>query len=762
VLGVDAERVAELIAATPGWLEVSAINASSSVVVAGERAAIAALVATVEGQGQFVRELAVDFPAHTSALEPLHDELLRRLPASRFTDSAVQFIGSATGAVVPADTDFGRYWYTNLRNVIRFDRAVQSAITGGAGAFVELSAHPALLFAVTEGLDRHEGAGGDPAVLVGSGRRDEPFADSLAAGIAAAAVADPGYRWADLLGPETAPLRGFPGAPMRTSHLWATHEPLPPVAGLTVATESWQRVNRPGPSTAALRVAVLGSDASDGVTAALRDAIAEHGSAQPSAPAEAEVLVVVTPAFAAGGAAAAAAELARRLDTGLLDFAGAIGARCRDVWLVTTGAERVVAADALADFGQAALAAMHRCVAFEHPDQRFHHLDLPSTAMAGGLAPAVDVILGEAGEIALRDDGSELYRRTVADDAASASAPAKAWPLDAAQLDNVLITGGSGAVGAAFARCLADRGARRIVLLSRRGLEPSALEALGAGRGTDIVAPPCDITDPGQISAVAAQHCAGEATLVIHAAGSAAFVDRSGTTGSTLLDNADAKLSGLEQLIAAWPIHADARILLCSSVTGVWGGKDVAAYAAANRMLDVMADRLRADGRRCIAMRFGLWQGSSIIDAAEIARAERMGLRQMDPELAVEASLYDYGHDPLVLAADPARLRMFFGAADSGQPATPRPGATTEPAAEDRAVGAPDAVLSQLAVVLNVDAAALDLDSSLFDLGVDSLLALDLRNRLKRLTGRTVALATLLGGITGADLIADLETQHGT
>lgn len=758
VLGADAERIAELIAATPGWLEISAINASSSVVVAGERAAIAALVANVEGQGQFVRELAVDFPAHTSALEPLHDELLRRLPASRFTDSAVQFIGSATGAVVSADTDFGRYWYANLRNVIRFDRAVQSAIAGGAGTFVELSAHPALLFAVTEGLDRHEGAGGDPAVLVASGRRDEPFADSLAAGIAAAAVADPGYRWADLLGPAPAALRGFPGAPMRSAHLWATHEPLPPVAGLTVAAESWQRVNQPAPSTSARRVAVLGSDASDRVTAALREAIAEHSSAQPSPPAEAEVLVLVSPEFAAGGAAAAAAELAGRVDAGLLDFADAIGADCRDVWLVTTGSERVVVPDPLADPGQAALAAMHRCIAFEHPDQRFHHLDLPSTGVAGGFAPAVDVILGQAGEIALRDDGTGVYRRTVADDAA----PARAWPLDEAQLDNVLITGGSGAVGAAFARHLADRGARRIVLLSRRGLEPAALEALGAGRDTDIVAPRCDITDPGQVSAVAAQHCAGETTLVIHAAGSAAFVDRSGTTGSTLLDNADAKLAGLEQLLAAWPVRADARILLCSSVTGVWGGKDVAAYAAANRMLDVMADRLRADGRRCIALRFGLWQGSSIIDSTEIARAERMGLRQMDPELAVEASLYDYGHDPLVLAADPARLRMFFGAADSEQPQTPQPGATTDTPAEDQTVGAPDAVRSQLAVVLNVDAAALDLDSSLFDLGVDSLLALDLRNRLKRLTGRTVALATLLGGITGADLIADLETPHGT
>jgi mycobactin polyketide synthetase MbtD len=131
-----------------------------------------------------------------------------------------------------------------------------------------------------------------------------------------------------------------------------------------------------------------------------------------------------------------------------------------------------------------------------------------------------------------------------------------------------------------------------------------------------------------------------------------------------------------------------------------------------------------------------------------------MGLRQMKPEWAVEASMHDYRLDPVVFAAEPGRLRTFLGAEETGSAGQ----ATAAPVA----AGAADAVRSQLAVVLDVDAAALDLDSSLFDLGVDSLLALDLRNRLKRLTGRTVALATLLGGITGTDLIADLETPHGT
>lgn len=193
-------------------------------------------------------------------------------------------------------------------------------------------------------------------------------------------------------------------------------------------------------------------------------------------------------------------------------------------------------------------------------------------------------------------------------------------------------------------------------------------------------------------------------------------------------------------------------MLLCSSVIGVWGGKGTAGYAAANRMLDVLAARLRADGRYCVAVRWGLWQGGGIVDAAEITRVERAGLKQMNPVLAVEASLAEHPGDPLILAADPDRLHLLFGDDD------PRREETAERDSDGTApVTTPEAVRSQLAVVLNAAAETLDLDATLFDLGVDSLLALDLRKRLKRLTGHNVPLATLLGGITGTDLIAAID-----
>lgn len=741
VLGLDQIQAEEIIAATNGWLELSGVNAAATVAVSGERTAIETLVAGVRARGQFARQLAMSFPAHTTAMEALRESFIAALPASVFADSPVQFIGSATGAVVDPGTPFDTYWYANLRNMIRFDRAVQCAIRAHADTYVEMSAHPSLLVAIEDGLERAGVA--DAAVLLGSGHRDRPVTDTLAENIAAAAAADPTYRWADLLAGDAASLRGFPGAPMRAEHLWAVAEPLPPIAGITVTAETWRPRSRIS-QIPARTVAVVEMSTAATLVAELRDAVTRHPGATLTAAADAEIVIAVAPTSEHSSAVAAIGALARGIDDGMLDYAGSLGPRCRNVWLLTAGAEQVLANDPVADLAQAALTAMHRSIGFEHPDQSFHHLDLPAGMPAATLDAAIDVMLCEAGELALRG-GGELYARALGGDAPAAPP----WPLGSGVLDNVVITGGSGAIGLSYARYLAAHGAKRIVLLSRGGADPASLGGLAA----EIVAPACDISDPAQLATAASRHAEGEATLVVHAAGTARFANRADVVGADVTEMAAGKIAGLEVLTGTWPIRHDARILLCSSVTGVWGGKGVAAYAAANRMLDVMAARLRAAGRNCTAVRFGLWEGSGIVDAFEIARVERAGLRQMNPEAAVETSLYDYPVDPLVLSADPDRIRLFFGGDENATTVDSPPSGSEPP------MDAPAAVRSQLAAVLDVDATALDLDSSLFDLGVDSLLALDLRKRLKRLTGRTVPLASLLGGITGTDLIADLSEK---
>ena len=105
--------------------------------------------------------------------------------------------------------------------------------------------------------------------------------------------------------------------------------------------------------------------------------------------------------------------------------------------------------------------------------------------------------------------------------------------------------------------------------------------------------------------------------------------------------------------------------------------------------------------------------------------------------------------DPLVLSADQDRLHAFFGSQESAADAT-----------DDETAGSADAVRAELITVLNITDRPLDPAATLFDLGMDSLLALDLRKRIKRVSGRTVPLATLLGGITVRELIATFEESE--
>lgn len=746
-LGVSLADAERLIGSTPGWLEVSAVNAGASVAVSGERAAIGALVAAATEQGLFARELDVNYPGHTSALERVREDLLAMLPDTEFTDAPVEFIGSTTADVVPAGTEFTSYWYQNLRNTVRFDRAVTTAGRRGATAYIEMSAHPALLFALGDLLAEE-----DPLV-VGSGHRDLPLIDSVSANIAAAAVGNPEFRWTDLLDVAAQPhLRGFPNAPMRAVRLWAQPQPLAPVYGLTVAREKWD-VTTARPAGSAPRVAVIELAGPRGpLGARLRSALQDNGS-DVVEPSEAELVVAVAPLLDHPDAERAAQDLSQLVGAGLLDYVDAPGKHCRAVCLVTVGGEHVQAREPVALPAQTALAAMHRSLGFERPEQAFRHLDLPSWEPDDALtAAAVGALLSGGDELAVRDDGlgPTVFARSVGE----ATEPAPSWLSVPGVFDDVVITGGNGAVGMHFARYLAAHGARRIVLLSRRGVDDAVKAEIAAiAPGIDVLAPRCDITSTEDVAAAAEEFGGDGASLLIHGAGAAAFADRDGLTPETFVDAGAAKIGGLARVTELWPMRADARILVCSSVSGVWGGRGHAAYSAANRMLDVMAGQLRAKGQHCVAARYGLWRGSGIADASEVTKIERSGLLAMSPDAAVEASLRDHGEDPLLFSADQARLRVFLEIRTAERAETAA--ATTQPDSDTTTL-----VTAELGAVLNIDAGSIDLETSLLDLGVDSLLALDLRKRLQRTTGHKVSLAVLLGGITGGELIADLDSKE--
>ncbi|WP_227983799.1 type I polyketide synthase [Nocardia spumae] len=327
----------------------------------------------------------------------------------------------------------------------------------------------------------------------------------------------------------------------------------------------------------------------------------------------------------------------------------------------------------------------------------------------------------------------------------------------------VLITGGTGGLGALFARHLvAEHGVRHLVLASRRGADaPGAAELVaelaGAGAETRVVA--CDVADRDAVRDLL-DTMAPRPTAIVHTAG---ILD-DGTVASLTADQVDRVLA--PKVDGAWNLDALTRDLnlsafvLFSSIATALGSSGQGGYAAANGFLDALARRRRGAGLAATSLAWGPWNRRSGMtggsDRAALARWERLGLSPLDTAEGIRLFDESLGHRQACPApirfdagalrretdadAVPAVLRGFVRR--STRPAQP---AATAGALASRLAEAPRArrgevvlevVLTEAAAVLGHDSAADIVPGRRFDeIGFDSLGGVEFRNRLGKATG---------------------------
>ena len=167
-LGVG--EVQERLARWDGRLSIAAVNGPRTVIVSGEAGALEELLDVCEGDGVWVRRIAVDYASHSVAVEELRERLVEALVGIEPVSCGVPFCSTARGEFVDTAELDGEYWYRSLRERVRFEEAVR-ALAGEAGAFIEMSSHPVLGVAVGETLE-DMGLEGRVGVL-GSLRRGE-------------------------------------------------------------------------------------------------------------------------------------------------------------------------------------------------------------------------------------------------------------------------------------------------------------------------------------------------------------------------------------------------------------------------------------------------------------------------------------------------------------------------------------------------------------------------------------------------------------
>ncbi|WP_366526315.1 SDR family NAD(P)-dependent oxidoreductase [Mycobacterium sp.] len=356
----------------------------------------------------------------------------------------------------------------------------------------------------------------------------------------------------------------------------------------------------------------------------------------------------------------------------------------------------------------------------------------------------------------------------------------------------VLVTGGTGLVGAVLARHVVSRyGVRHVVLASRGGERAAgAAEVVArlteAGARVQVVA--CDVADRDALARVLAG--LPKLTGVIHAAGVLDDAPVTSLTPERLERVLRAKVDG------AWHLHELTRdrdlamFVLCSSMAGTIGSPGQANYAAANTFLDALATHRRAGGLAGLALAWGLWEQPSGLTEhlaeRDLARMRRSGLIPMSSGQAVD--LFDTAlaldHPAVVAArldttvlADPS-LSALLPPLFHDLIRRPRRAVLAQDAAAaqstlaQRLHGLPadqqhqlllDLVRSHIAAVLGrPDPGEIDTTRAFQDLGFDSLSAIELRNRLKTATGLPLSPTLIFDYPTPATLAEHLRSRIGS
>ncbi|MEV0281757.1 type I polyketide synthase [Streptomyces sp. NPDC050610] len=439
---------------------------------------------------------------------------------------------------------------------------------------------------------------------------------------------------------------------------------------------------------------------------------------------------------------------------------------------------------------QAQLWGLGRVAALEHPDRWGGLADLPGAlndAALDGLCAVLAVLDGED-QVAVRAVG--LFGRRLDRAPVPAGPAAERWK----PRGTVLVTGGTGGLGAHVARRLAADGAEHLVLLSRRGpRSPGAAElaaelsALGA-RSTVLA---CDVADRAELTRVVEGLRAEHETVraVVHTAGLTSDTRIEHCTLDDVVRETAAKTRGADNLDALFDGPSLDAFVLFSSISATWGSGGQAAYAAANAHLDALAAARRARGLAATSVAWGPWSGAGMAHGDVGRQLRRHGLVPMEPAAALAAlqRALTFGESELVVAdmdwqsftptflsARPsALLRRLPDAA----PADDRPEDRTEGPGSDahdvwrrelaelpeteRGHRLRELVRAEAAEVLGHDTTgSIAADRPFRDAGFDSLTAVELRNRLIAATGLPLPLTTVFDHPTatalGDHLLAEL------
>uniref|UniRef100_UPI0035A23BC8 type I polyketide synthase n=1 Tax=Nocardia lijiangensis TaxID=299618 RepID=UPI0035A23BC8 len=764
-MAVVAATEAEVLPLLTDEVAVAAVNGPGSVVVSGVREAVSAIVDRFALTGRRVSWLRVSHAFHSPLMEPMLAKFAEVVGDLSFGDPAIPVVSNVTGAVAGSELLSPEYWVRHVRETVRFADGVRALREAGATRFVIVGPDGGLTSLIEQCADRAD------VVVAPALRKDRVEALAPLAATARLFVSGDTVDW-DAVFAGTAPRQvALPTYAFQRQRYWLVPKARPADAGPLAAdqlhTVRWIEI--PAPADTASRSFIEWTE--------IESATEELGSdALPS------LVVLDCRRGEAADVLAATHVTTHRALAALQAFSSEERFASSTLLVLTCGAADV-ADENVTDLAGSAVWGLVRSAQSEDPG-RIVLADIDESTGRADLTDIVSAVSACGEPQVVRRKGALYAARLVrADD--------RDREREAVTLagGTVLITGGTGGLGAVVARHLVvECGVESLILVSRRGMAAVGTEELvgeltGLGARVKVVA--CDVSDRDAVARLLTEVPA-ELPLVgvVHAA---AVLD-DGVIGSLTPERMDVALAAKAD--TAWHLHELTRDLdlamfvMFSSVAGVLGAPGQGNYAAANAFLDGLAALRRTHDLVATSIAWGLWSSrigmTGRLGDSDTARMTRGGVLGLS--IGQGLSLFDAAlNQPraAVVAArfDPAALTARAGTVapllrelvpesvwtnntETGSPESAWQARLAGLAEAEQLRVLLDLVRSEVAAVLgHTGADAVAADRNFQELGFDSLTAVDARNRLKTVTGLALPTTLVFDYPTAAAVAAYLNRQ---
>lgn len=768
VTDLTLEEAQARIAGVSEYLSVAVQNSSQSTVISGSPDHLNNLLSELESEGRFCRLIQVDVASHSPQMDALIPELREALKNINPQNSSIEFYSTAINQIAPGSELNADYWTQNLRNPVQFSQVVKSIADKNKAIFIELSPHPVLTSATLENIEQSKQLAKAIPTLWREKDEQQSFYKALGAFWETGLVLD----W-KVVYPNIGKFVILPNYPWQRERFWYEEQPQiamsTPIQEVEVKQEEqiastdknlfyeiqWREVEL---ETASLPSSVTLVMDSEGLGEEVASILESQGvqvekitsTDRPSVISEAIIhLSCTNPKATQQDAIFSYRDLIQHFsDKGASPCLYAISKNGQ----ITSDQDKRIHAPSTALWG------MMRSVRNEFPELKSVTIDINS------FTTAQDVIqvIGQSeqyGELAYRNQ--KWFTPVLT--------PVKVENQEVHPLSSsatYLVTGGTSGVGLVFAEWLASRGVQNLALVSRSGMKQETepvVEKLKA-QGVQVEVFKSDVSNLDEISKLVMEVESVLPTIqgVVHAAGvldDAPFLNLTAEQFNKVLGP---KLSG------GWNLHkyfAGRKLesfILFSSGASILGTAAQANYSAANMSLDQLANYRKAIGQAALAINFGNIGGIGLAAADEVrgGRLKEQGMGLLMPEdlPAYFDALFDLpGSQYALMDIDFHRWSELNSnikgnylfhevlatqeemATETVEEDSPKSFANAHAAQRHFK----DLIKQQLSSITKVPVSRIKEDATFKSIGVDSLMAVQLKNKLQAETEISLTVATI-------------------